>query len=89
MMFFYSDTGPKTDFKANIWEMPANTCYLNHFSNFLFLNFMLKKGTFQEVQQATKELEICEKKLAFWKKHPLFNEDIVNKEKERMIKEWN
>lgn len=87
-MFFYSDTGPKTEFKGDLWKMDACKIYLSHFSNFLFLNFMLQKGTWLEVQQATKELEICEKKLAFWKKHPNFVEEIVSKEKERIIKEW-
>lgn len=87
-MFFYSDTGSKKDLKINVWELDAVKCYLSHYSNFLFLDFMLSKGTYLEQVQARKEIEICEKKLAWWKKHPTFNEEAVNKEKERMHKEW-
>lgn len=87
-MYFYSDTSPKGPSDINVWKMNGSKCYLTHFSNYLFLMFVSKRGTRAERASVEKEILICEKKLAFWQRHPRFDAEYVQKEKEKMIKAW-
>ena len=48
-----------------------------HIENHAFLKFMYAKGTMAEKQQASKELVICERKIAFWEKHPAFDKRLA------------
>ena len=50
----------------------AVKCYLDHYRNFLFLDFMIQKGTIAEKHQAGKEMEICKRKMKFWARQPNF-----------------
>lgn len=53
------------------WDSPrVMAAWRVHADNRMYLEFMAKKGTFQERGQARKELLICDRKLTFWKKHP-------------------
>lgn len=87
-MFFYSDTASGSATPINIWKMNGSAAYLRHFDNYLFLNFMAKNGTRAERYEAEKEIVICRRKLAFWKRHPNYEEHVVKPEVEKKIKEW-
>ncbi|WSG93585.1 hypothetical protein U8P73_36160 (plasmid) [Rhizobium beringeri] len=82
-MYFYSDTSPKGPSDINVWKMNGSKCYLTHFSNYLFLMFVSKRGHSRRKASVEKEILICEKKLAFWQRHPQFDAEYVQKEKEK------
>lgn len=58
----------------------ANKCYMDHYRNHLVLDFFAKNGTMQEMHQAGLELEICERKMKYWKRQPHFDHDLMIKE---------
>lgn len=87
-MFCYSDNQPRSATPVNVWRMNPNKAFMNHYSNFLYLDFILNHGTYQECQQARKELTICERKMRFWEKHPDFNAALVRSEKEKLHLAW-
>lgn len=87
-MFCYSDSGPRAQTAVNVWNMNATKAYLRHFENFLFLDFILNNGDYNERQQARKELTICERKMRFWEKHPNFEALTVQREKEKLLVSW-
>ena len=87
-MYFYSDTAPREALNINIGAINSSQAYLRHFDNYLFLNFVAKKGPFQERAAVEKEIIICERKLKFWQRQPNFDEKLVRKETERLIKNW-
>jgi hypothetical protein len=76
-MFFYSENGSGGSVQVNVWKMDGTKGYLRHYENYLFLSFVINNPLSQraEKQQATKELAICEKKLTFWRRHPLYDHD--------------
>lgn len=51
----------------------ANKAFLTHYQNFLTLEFFSKNGTIKERAQANRELEICRRKMQYWKRQPHFN----------------
>lgn len=69
-MYFYSDTAPKNASDINVWKMNGSRAYLRHFENFLFLDFVAKKGDRVERANAEKEILICKRKLQFWSGTP-------------------
>jgi hypothetical protein len=87
-MYFYSDNAPKGSSDINVWKMNGSKGYLRHFDNYLFLQFIAKEGTRDERASVEKEIIICERKLAFWERHPNYDADLVKREKERKIREW-
>ncbi|PZR92305.1 MAG: hypothetical protein DI537_14065 [Stutzerimonas stutzeri] len=79
-MFFYSDSTSGGQSTVNVWKMNGTKGYLRHYENYLFLSFVMNNPLASRVEraQATKELAICEKKLAFWRRHPLYvHEDAM------------
>ena len=60
-----------------------------HVDNWFMLSFMRTKGNFTEKFQATKELGICDRKLAFWAKHPRFIHDDAMAYIASKKKVWN
>lgn len=88
-MFFYSDV-KSGGLGAAVWRMNASTVYLKHFENLMFLEFVSRNPvtTFSEKRQAEKEIEICRKKLVWWKRHPLFDEKIVESGTTKIKKDW-
>jgi hypothetical protein len=88
LMFFYSDTAPKTVSDINVWKMNGSKGYLRHFANYLVLCFFAKSGSREERAAIEKEILICQRKLTFWERHPNYDAALVQREKERMIKEW-
>nr|WP_143556390.1 hypothetical protein [Sinorhizobium sp. LM21] len=87
-MYFYSDTAPRNFSDIDVWRMNGSKKYLEHFSNYLFLIFVSKRGTRAERASVEQELLICEKKLKFWERHPRYEAAFVQREKEKLIKAW-
>ena len=74
-MFFYSDT-EKSSFKGsfNASNYNPNDMICKHLENYFFLKFILLKSEDRiEKHQASKELDICERKMNFWKKQSSFH----------------
>ena len=69
-------------------KINANRSYLRHYENSLFLSFMLKNGTTEEKRQASKELNICQRKMERMEKHRNFDWDKVLPEIEKLKKLW-
>ncbi|MGV1754902.1 hypothetical protein [Agrobacterium sp. CG674] len=88
-MMFYSDTAPRTASDINVWKMDGSKGYLRHFDNLLVLQFFAKNGSRQERAEIEKEIIICNRKLSFWEKHPNYDAAIVQREKEKMIRQWS
>ena len=80
MFYFYSDSKQPITGDIAIWNMNGTRCYLTHYDNYLFLQFVSnnKLSSEMEKKQARHEQTICEKKLEFWKRHPKYvHEDAV------------
>lgn len=60
-----------------------------HIENRAFLFFMYSKGTYAERVQASKELDICDRKIAFWEKHTEFNKDEAARIIARVKSNWS
>jgi hypothetical protein len=90
MTIFYSEqrsepVGPLPPYET--WD--AVKGYLNHYSNYLVLDFMAKTSKDgREKAQARKELTICERKLAYWRRHPNFRLDEVTRGVEKLKAMW-
>jgi len=84
------DEGSKGQFgNISVSQMDGTKAFLRHFENKLYLSFIATNGTRQERWQAGKELEICERKLTFWEKHPRFCGQTVKREMEKLSKQWS
>lgn len=69
-----------------------NACshWTRHYSNSKLLRFMLTSpdSTFAEKRQAQKELEICDRKLLHWQKHPNFSPDLATQTRGTIDQQW-
>ena len=72
----------------NMYEGQVMGAWRKHVDNWFMLSFMRMKGNFTEKFQATKELGMCDKKLAFWERHPRFNKEKAMKIVEDAKKQW-
>jgi hypothetical protein len=73
MALIYDEQPRKGNGAFKIDAFNATRQYLKHYGNYMFLKFMLANGNRAEKQDASKELGIAEKKMAFWKKAPNFD----------------
>lgn len=88
-MFFYTETPLRdTNLQIDVWKMNGTKAYMRHYEQKMFLLFMAKKGNQTERWQAEKELVICERKLAFWDKHPNTDGEAVLRQVAQMNKDW-
>jgi len=93
-MFFYSESKGREEYTGpSVWSMDGTRGYLRHYDNYLYLSFVFNNplATMVEKHQAGKELKMCERKLAFWKRHPTYNdkkaiEEVIKKKKQWEIK---
>lgn len=77
MAIFYDLGNAKnSDFNPSlIWKMNPNSQWANHSYNYIALEHIAKASNdFNERQQARKELEIAQRKMKFWERHPDFEE---------------
>lgn len=88
----YGDNNPNT-FQSSVpistWgEEAVMRTWKTHRENRAYLFFLYKNGTMAEKQQAAKELTICDRKLAFWERHPAFNKDLAGVIAQQIMKNW-
>jgi hypothetical protein len=89
MTIIYSDTDPRETFRGiDMSKINPNNLYKKHLTNWFYLKFLLAKGTTWEKLQATKELLICERKMAFWYKHPSFSVAQAGNDVSALKKQW-
>lgn len=70
-------------------QMNPHKPYLTHYSNLLHLQFILNNSTDRvEKHQAAKEVIICERKLAFWARHPSWNPTLIANETAKLKQQW-
>ena len=95
LTYFY-DTSPgnvnKKDFGFNPNDYDSVEMYCRHFSNLLYLDFILhhKKTTWIEKKQAETEIQIANKKMSYWNRYVIQNglEKKMTKKCETMKKTW-
>lgn len=89
MFIVYDDKPQAFNGKIRIADMDPIKAYLKHYSNYLYLDFITKRSEDRlELHQARKELTICERKLAFWKRHPKWNATTAANEVARLKQQW-
>jgi len=69
-------------------RIDPNKGYLRHYDNYLLLRFTQVNGTTLEKAQATRELDVCERKLRWHRGHPAFDAAMVDAECRRMAARW-
>ena len=80
---------PYTGPKLNLSKMDATKKALEHQANYLFLTAVqMSPRDFAEKCQATKELAICERKIAYWRRMHGFDQRRFENEALRMKAEW-
>ena len=62
--------------------------WAKHARNRYELMFYLKNGTVEEKTQASHELELCDRKLAFWEKHSEFDPKLAGEISKELAAEW-
>lgn len=92
MYIFYNENEVRQrgGFMMPYHKQDANKKFMDHYSNYIILNEILKKPKdFGEKVQAVKELNICEKKMEYWKKHANFDQNLANKQVEDLKSLWS
>lgn len=88
-MFFIYDDKPSKGGGINPNNFDPNVMYKKHMENWFYLNFIATRSNdFREKSQARKELEICERKQNYWKKHPMFDKDVASRDTDHVRKNW-
>jgi hypothetical protein len=88
MGLVYEDNGTFSSLGFDINKINPNKMWLTHYKNSLYLGFMLAHGTMIERHQASKELKIAERKMAFWARDHRFNHDQSLVDATKAKKEW-
>ncbi|MTH61137.1 hypothetical protein [Paracoccus litorisediminis] len=68
------------DFTFDPLKCDAVKSYMTHYQNLLTLTFFADNGTIPEKVQAKQELEICRRKMAYWRRQPHFCQDAANRQ---------
>lgn len=64
----------------------ATKCYIGHYYNFLALSHIATYGNMKERAQASAELEICKRKMRYWKRQPHFDHEQALRQKAALHK---
>lgn len=89
-MIVYDTEGSalRSAFKGSLARINPTSQYLRHYDSHLYLTFIYTNGTRQEQHQASKELDVCDKKMKYWKSRPGFDQEQATKQVEIMNKKW-
>lgn len=81
--------GPAEPFIGDPNRLDAVKHYMKHFDNLLLLTFIEQKSkSGLEKAQASKEIAIAKRKLAWWKNHPRYDHSEVMRRCEQAKKVW-
>lgn len=76
MFFFYPDNEKRSNTPFNPHRYNPNNMICKHLENYFFLKFIIQKSPDMiERHRASKELDVCERKIAYWQKMPTYCED--------------
>lgn len=71
------------------WDTPqVMGAWGKHAANRYELMFYLQSGTVAEKIQASRELEICDRKMSFWERHDKFDPSEARRIVDRLASEW-
>jgi hypothetical protein len=62
--------------------------WAGHFRNSLTLTFFLQNGTTREKHDASKELEVCERKMKYWERQPGFDRHAAQLAAAEIKRSW-
>ena len=91
MAYFFYNEGNAGPFNYGRMKCidPTNA-WKQHLSNYFYLRFILNKSDDRvEKWQANKEMQIAERKMAFWEKNPDFKKDVAQRYRDEQKKVWN
>jgi hypothetical protein len=89
MFLIYNENEKRTGGGFNPNDFDPNACIRKHFENEAYLKFILgASDDFSERQQARKELDICERKQNYWKKHPQYDPTIAASDIKEIRQKW-
>lgn len=78
----------KSGLAMRLDRMNPNKPWATHASNWYYLKFVYAKGNILEKRAAQKELLICERKMAFWERHPGWSIEESGKVLSKLQSEW-
>lgn len=87
MALIYSEE-PFTGNAAMFHRINPNNAWKKHYENYLYLQFMQQRGDRLERLQATKELDIAEKKMKYWENRPNFDKSLSLRDAEKLNRMW-
>jgi hypothetical protein len=90
MGIFYSDNGgDSSGFPVDYYKMNATKHFLTHYANMLTLDFIAKTTKdMYEKAQATKEKDIADRKMNYWKRHPNYDQEKALREVQKLKEQW-
>lgn len=88
-MFCYSTerVSVRTDLPSTSFDplkCNATKCYMDHYQNFLTLEWFATHGTMKERAQANAELVICRRKMEYWQRQPHFSSALAIEQKKAL-----
>lgn len=90
MFLCYRDNEKRSLKGFNPNRCDPNKMIYNHLENYFFLKFViLNSSDIIERHRASKELDICERKIEYWKKRPAFDEDTYMRNLDHYKKNYN
>jgi len=90
MAFIYDDVSVRGTYQSTTpyEDLPALKFWGNHYRNSLELAFYIKNGSTLEKRQAGRELEICERKMKHWARHPNYNANEAARIASDLKRQW-
>ena len=87
----YDETSPRSGGFAHYDRIDATGGYLRHFANLAYLEFIASNAaaTWQERQQAEKEIPIAKRKMAYHQNHPNFDRLAAERGQAAIKRNWN
>lgn len=86
-MFFYSDTNSSSFNPAIAARINPTTAIKNHLDNYFLLKLvLLRSDSIIERAQASKELDICERKIAYHERNPKLDVQAVDAHRDYLKK---
>lgn len=70
-------------------QQDATGHWVRHYANSMYLKFFLNHGDRWEKQRASKELDMAERKMTHWERHPNWNRAAAMKAAEGIKKNWS
>ena len=89
MGIFYDEHSAGGKFEGDYYKMNATKHFLTHYANFLTLQFIVNSTkNLYEKAQATKEKDIADRKMTYWKRHPNYDHEKAQAEVAKLKAQW-